>query len=174
MKLTPPVARYEQVARDLRRRILAGEWAPDVTMPGAPAISAEYRVTQSVAQKALETVVAWGLARTGAGRGTVVLARRRHYAEVWGIRWATGGDVIPEAAFAAAADAVAEAEEASPVVTDADLTGSGVTLTIAMYADAANPARAGDIAWAIAEDACRDGWDLSAASVQARPADEAG
>ncbi|HWG03235.1 MAG TPA: GntR family transcriptional regulator, partial [Trebonia sp.] len=61
-----PVARYEQIARDLRQRILDGDWAPGVTMPGAPTLAAEYGVTQSVAQKALEVVVSWRLARTGA------------------------------------------------------------------------------------------------------------
>jgi hypothetical protein len=171
VKLTEPVARYEQVARLLRQRITRGDWLPGVTMPGAPTLAAEYGVTQSVAQRALETIVAWGYARTGAGRGTVVLARRRYRAEVPDIRW-TGGDVvIPEKAFTAAADAVAAAEETDPAVTDADLTGNGPLLAISMDVEAANPARAGDIAWAIAEVACRGGWDLAGASVQARPAD---
>lgn len=170
MELYGPAALYEQVAATLRRRIYAGEYAVGQALPSEEKLAAEFRRSRPLVNRALGKLVDEDLVSAEQGRGTFVLPRRLYRAEVGGICW-TRDDVIAEEAFTAVADAVAAAEEADPAVADADLTGSGPRLAVAMDVEAANPARAGDIAWAIAEGACRDGWDLSAASVEARPAD---
>lgn len=168
VKLTQPVARYEQVARDLRHRILGGEWAPGVTLPGAPAISAEYRVTQSVAQKALETVVAWRLARTGAGRGTVVLQLYR-YRVTTRISWLGGSDPARDKAALIAAVEAAVGED--PMTGEPELLGdSGVSVYAVILAP--HGGYAADRLMEIVQGAAGKAWGVVRASVTAEYAGE--
>lgn len=169
MKLTPPVARYEQVARDLRQRILAGEWAPGVTLPGAPAMAREYGVTQSVAQRALETLVAWRLARVGDGRGTVVLPLHR-YAVVARIALAAPG--IDADAYGRLLDALEAVVADDPMAeaVGAALAGDGPAVAAVILA--AHSGHAADRLCELIREAAGRDWDLDGASVEARPEQE--
>ncbi len=169
VELTPPVARYEQVARHLAARIYDGTYAAGDALPGAPSLAAALGVSQSVAQQAVELLERRGLVRRDVGRGTVVIDRRLYRVTVAGIRWA-GDESAMKAAFDAASDGLAAAGRADPAVAGAGHAAAGPELEITMDVQAANPARAADAAWVVAEGACRDGWDLDGAAVHAEPA----
>jgi DNA-binding transcriptional regulator YhcF (GntR family) len=166
VKPTPPVARYEQVARDLRQRILDGEWGPGVTIPGAPAMSREYEVTQSVAQKALETLVSWRVAKVGDGRGTVVLPLRRYSAAVTVSRSAGAA----QDALARLADALDSAAAGDPMTESVGPAPAGDGAIVAGVFLAAHSGHAGDRLCELIRAAAGREWDLLGASVEARPA----
>ncbi|MEU1277419.1 GntR family transcriptional regulator [Streptomyces sp. NPDC005805] len=63
---------YLQVADALRDRIKAGEWAIGDKLPSRARIADEYRVGQSVAQRAMERLIIEGLLEGRAGSGTYV------------------------------------------------------------------------------------------------------
>jgi DNA-binding transcriptional MocR family regulator len=164
VKPTQPVARYEQIARDLRKRILDGDWGPGVTMPGAPTLAAEYGVTQSVGQKALEVVVSWRLARTGAGRGTVVLPLSDYRIEM--ILGMSGGAAIDPGADDALREALAEASEGDPMLDGLDVTPvSSAGATVSAVLTAAHAGHAADRLAELVRAAAPKGWDLAGASV---------
>lgn len=172
VKFTPAVARYEQVARDLRDRILAGEWAPDVTLPGAPAVARDYGVTQSVAQRAMETLVSWRLARVGARRGTVV-ARLRDYRAEASLPWTLAG-AFPAEAIGALRDALEAAIADDPQVRSVEaetartefMPEARVIAVIVTSGPGHAAARLDDLARISAP----KGWDMASATVTAWPA----
>jgi DNA-binding transcriptional MocR family regulator len=177
VELVPPVARYAQVARHLRGRIYAGEWVPGTTLPGAPSLSREYGVTQSVAQRALETLETSGLVRMESGRGSIVLDRRR-WKTVVTLRRADGGtpsreQAEPALAAAAAAEPAVEMAEAGVALLPSthDTPGDWVLVTEMMVL-ASDVAVAVAISWGLVRDALRGegGWDLDEPNVSARPA----
>lgn len=66
----------EQVADDLRRRILADEWATDEALPSTHTLASDYQVSPATITRALRilaaenlitTVPRWGTFRTGGG-----------------------------------------------------------------------------------------------------------
>ncbi|MGW3628357.1 GntR family transcriptional regulator [Streptomyces sp. NPDC000880] len=63
---------YLQVADALRARIQAGEWAVGDKLPSRARFAEEYRVGQSVAQRAMERLIIEGLLEGRAGSGTYV------------------------------------------------------------------------------------------------------
>jgi DNA-binding transcriptional regulator YhcF (GntR family) len=168
VKPTAPVARYEQIARDLRRRILDGDWAAGVTLPGAPTLAREYDVTQSVAQKALEVLVAWRLARTGAGRGTVVLPLADYRVEMVIRR---PGGTEDASAVCALRDALAQASQGDPVLDGLDVTEAGsAQVTVSAVLTAAHAGRAADQLAELVRDGAPKGWTVTGAPVTATPA----
>jgi DNA-binding transcriptional regulator YhcF (GntR family) len=166
VKVTPPVAQYEQLARLMRQRILDGDWAPGVTLDGAPTLAREYSVTQSVAQRALETLVSWRLARVGERRGTVVLALHRYHAAVTCARTALAGDD----ALALFADALDTAAQGDPTAVSVGAVPAGDGAIVAGVFLAAHSGHAGDRLCELVRAAAGRAWDLAGASVEARPA----
>jgi DNA-binding transcriptional regulator YhcF (GntR family) len=73
----PPVHRYEQVARDLRRRIFEGEFPPGARLPGGQGLAGEYGASQHMGQRAIDILAREGLVRATSGSGTDVLERRQ-------------------------------------------------------------------------------------------------
>jgi DNA-binding transcriptional MocR family regulator len=181
VELTPPVARYEQVARFLRRQILDGEIAAGAVLPGAPALARQKGVTQSVANRALETLEALGMVRMEAGRGSVVLEQRRWHVTVT-VRQAAGEAGIPPEALSSAVTALEAAAGTDPAVEDLSAsyvlipathdTPGWPALATEMTVLAADVGIAGVRAWGLVRDALRaqDGWDLDEPWASARPA----
>jgi GntR family transcriptional regulator len=66
---------YQQIAADLRHRILSGEYPPRSRLPSAEGISQETGVAKLTARKALRLLVAEGLAVIRPGWGTFVSPR---------------------------------------------------------------------------------------------------
>lgn len=168
MKPTPPVAQYEQLARDLRQRILDGEWAPGVTLPGAPTLAAVSGVTQSIGQRALELLVSWRLVSTGAGRGTVVLPLAGYQTEMTLGR--ADGTAGQPADAATLRDALAAASDGDPMLDGLEVSAAGVAgWMVSAVVTAAHPGHAADQLAELVRAAALKGWDLAAASVSARP-----
>jgi DNA-binding transcriptional regulator YhcF (GntR family) len=81
VEVTPPVSRYEQVARQLREQIFGGDYPPGSRIPSGWT-SGRYPVSQPVVQRACAVLEAEGLVRMEPGRGTTVLERRRWRVEI--------------------------------------------------------------------------------------------
>lgn len=64
-----PETPSERVARALRERIEAGEWAKDDALPATARLATEYGVSQSTVTRALRVLVAEGLIVTRPGWG---------------------------------------------------------------------------------------------------------
>lgn len=168
MDLTPPVARYEQAARLLWRRVYEGEWQPGETLPGAPALARQLGLTQSVANRALEWLEQRGAVQMQAGRGSVVLPRRLYHAIV-SVPWAGEGEP-PGEAIARAAEIIASAGQGSPAITWHEVTpGYGVAV-VDMTVEVPDAAHAATLAGGVMREAFGDGWNIAGASVSARPA----
>lgn len=69
------VARYREIAADLRRRLHAGEWPPGTTLPGYAGLTAEYETGRGVISAALKELEADGLISVVKRRGIVVRER---------------------------------------------------------------------------------------------------
>lgn len=92
MELTPPLAKYEQVARQLRAMILDGTYPPEQKLPSGPETGRKLGVSQNMAQKAFELLAREGLVQMSTGSGTTVLRRK-----AWRVEFAAplpgdGGD----------------------------------------------------------------------------------
>jgi DNA-binding transcriptional MocR family regulator len=72
------MARYHEIADDLRTRIQNGEWQVGDKLPGIAALQTYYRVEQSLGtiRKAQQLLVADGMLRTEQGLGAFVTATR--------------------------------------------------------------------------------------------------
>jgi DNA-binding GntR family transcriptional regulator len=170
VELTPPVARYEQLAALLRQRIFSGVYVPGSALPSGPALAADpgLNISQHSVQKAFELLERDGLVVMVSGSGTKVLPRHRYAAGV-DVRWTLDDDVT-EKTFAAAADAVAAAEAQDPAISAADLSSTADVLTVTMIVEASHAGFASAQAMALVRAACGAGWDLAGASVEAHPA----
>ena len=65
-----PERPYEIVAADLRRRIVADEWAVNEALPTTVALAEHYRVSQSTITRVLRILATEGLVRTVPRWGT--------------------------------------------------------------------------------------------------------
>ena len=65
-------ARYALLAQSLRRRILAGEWVPGVSLPSEQQLAQESQVALGTMRRALQVLVDDGLIERVHGRGTFV------------------------------------------------------------------------------------------------------
>lgn len=173
MELTPPVARYEQVARQLRKRIFDGEFPPGTPLPSGPELSREHGVSQHAAQRALEQLEAEGLVRMESGRRTMVMPRFRYRAEA-AVQWAAPGAVPARAAKAALARYADPAVSGTEVRVRADMTPA--LLMAAMTVEAADPAQAVARCWAAVREALGTAgdWDLAGACIEAQPEQDPG
>lgn len=70
----PGLSRYAALAAALRRRIVAGEWAPGSALPSETALAAEHGVALGTIRQALDLLVEQGYVERRQGRGTFVKA----------------------------------------------------------------------------------------------------
>lgn len=68
-----PRHRYEEVADDLRERILAGEYPPRTTIPAIPRIMQTYEIGRNTALHAVSLLVEEGLVVVKRSKGTFVV-----------------------------------------------------------------------------------------------------
>lgn len=68
-----PRHRYEEVADDLRERILAGEYPPRTTIPAIPRIMQAYEIGRNTALHAVSLLVEEGLVVVKRSKGTFVV-----------------------------------------------------------------------------------------------------
>jgi DNA-binding transcriptional MocR family regulator len=180
VEVTPPVSRYEQVAQQLRKRILDGTYAPGSKLPSGPELARQSGISQHSAQRALELLERDGLVSIVSGSGTTVVAQRRWRVSVT-VRW-TGGTGIPFGVEDAATSSLTVMASADPAVPELSATcvltpsthdtqGDWTLLTETTVL-AADVAIATGRAWALVKEALRnhDGWDLDEPSASARPA----
>lgn len=136
MEVTPPVARYEQVARHLRQRILGGEFPPGSRLPSGPDTGREYGVSQHMAQRAFEILAREGLVQMTSGSGTTVLPRRR-----WRVELSAPLPPAEDAAAAAAARTGSALEAAAgehPAIGGAQAERAGGRLRVTVTAESAD------------------------------------
>lgn len=67
---------YQRIARDLRERIRAGEFAPGESLPTQADLAAQYAVARMTARQAIAALVNEGLVTSQQGRGVTVRERR--------------------------------------------------------------------------------------------------
>jgi DNA-binding LacI/PurR family transcriptional regulator len=72
---TAPVPLYQQVAADIRRRIVTGDMPVGVQIPPHKELATEYGVSVITINKALSGLVSEGLLYSHVGRGTFVMVR---------------------------------------------------------------------------------------------------
>ncbi|WP_405491622.1 GntR family transcriptional regulator [Streptomyces sp. NBC_00096] len=82
---------YSRVADALRTRIRAGEWPVGARLPSRARLADEYRVGQSVTQRAMELLIIEGLLDGRTGAGTYVRAPRARLRVVRSRRRAPAG-----------------------------------------------------------------------------------
>lgn len=68
-----PKHRYEEVADDLRERILAGEYPPRTPIPAIPRIMQVYEIGRNTALHAVALLVEEGLVVVKRSKGTFVV-----------------------------------------------------------------------------------------------------
>lgn len=134
VEVTPPVSRYEQVARQLRERIFSGEYPPDSKIPSGWT-PGRYPVSQPVVQRACTVLVAEGLVSMEAGRGTTVLSRQR-----WLVSFESRlplDEEAREAALAAVRPALSQAAGEQPAVSGDETQRSAIGLLLTMTVESA-------------------------------------
>ncbi|NRQ32981.1 GntR family transcriptional regulator [Nonomuraea sp. NN258] len=72
---TPASTRYEDVANQLRTAIKAGEFPPDVRLPGEPVLAARFGTARITVRKALELLQQEGLIVVVPSKGRFVAAQ---------------------------------------------------------------------------------------------------
>jgi DNA-binding FadR family transcriptional regulator len=164
---------YRQVAGELRRRVLSGEYAPGTAIPRQGLLADEFGADVAVVNRAVNALAAEGLVRVEHGRPTVVLARRRFRVAVEVARPEDDGPRDAEALSAAIASAAA-GEPAAEVEATRVLASSVQAILVVT---AASPARAGAVAetlvWSARGQWSWDGLDLAWSMVTSAPAAEA-
>ncbi len=69
------MARYLEIARDLRARLKSGEWKPGERLPPTRTLASAYEVRQDVATEALQVLQGWSFVRVPQKAAAVVLDR---------------------------------------------------------------------------------------------------
>src|SRR5262249_48218430 len=67
---------YQQLADELRAAIASGELGPGDPLPSVRDLAARYRVSNTTASRAIESLKAEGLVDTRPGRGNIVRSKR--------------------------------------------------------------------------------------------------
>ena len=73
--MPPGASRYLDIASELRRRILGGEWEPSATLPRMTDLAREYGVNRDTLARAIAILEAEGLVWAVPRRGTSGPAR---------------------------------------------------------------------------------------------------
>lgn len=82
LKVTRPVSGHEQVARDLRKRIIAGEFDESGRLPSGPELAGGYGISLGPVQVAVKELVREGLVAAVSRQRTDVLPRQLWLFEV--------------------------------------------------------------------------------------------
>lgn len=168
LELTPSVARYEQIGRDMLRRIQGDEFPVGAKLPGAPALAREYQVSQGVGQRALEWLEARGIVRSEHGRGSEVLPRRPYSVR---ISIQPTGPVQKHRAAADELDTeLGRASSSEPVIRVLHVTTGSEPVTVELIIETSGAGYAAVQAMVLLEQVCATGWDLAGATVESRPA----
>jgi DNA-binding GntR family transcriptional regulator len=157
---------YRQVAASLREQILSGILQPGDALPGQTQLARDLGADVAVVNRAVGLLEQEGLVIVGHGRRTVVRARRRYRATVTVPATTKPGPGEHErmaAALAAAAGAEPSASESAVTVTEEKA-------VFRLIVEAPDEARAGLVAYQLAEAACGAGWHLDEASGTQEPA----
>ena len=64
---------YQQIAKDLKSKILSGEWSPGTQIPGENDLAAHYQTSRVTIRKSLDSLWRQGLIQREPGRGTFVI-----------------------------------------------------------------------------------------------------
>jgi DNA-binding transcriptional MocR family regulator len=78
------IPRHRQLANDLRKRIVAGEWAPGSMMPSETRLSQENGVGRGTVRRAVAILRTEGLVDAAPGYGTRVREQVEHVEEIAG------------------------------------------------------------------------------------------
>jgi len=167
VEVTPPVSRYEQVARRLRERVFSGEFPPGAKLPSGPELARDpsIGVSQHSVQRAFELLAREGIVRMTSGSGTEVLERSR-----WRVQAHTRlppDEKIRASALTAVSAALRNAASAQPAVSESSAIRSAGGLALEMIVESAHADGAVTVGLAVAHQA------LGALPVTAISADEA-
>lgn len=185
LELPGPRARYEQLAAQLRRDIYAGIHLPGAALPAEWQLGETYKMSRALVNRALQVLADADLVSQEQGRGTFVRYRRRFRASVTVPRAGDAPvDTSEHAALTVLLGAAVEDEPASSALEirfehDAAAPGSPPALVVIITEETGGEgtegvAHAAVLALATVQKALSGeiaGWDLSAARVEARPAD---
>ncbi len=139
--------RDEQLARELRARIYAGDPAPGEPMPPHASLAARHKMSVAMAQRAIELLAREGLVRGEHGRGTYVCDRHNYRAVVT----AEPRGRLP------GTRTVADAERGEPAVTDLAVSDEQDRRVWMMIVEAADVAPAAAVAVGVARSAGASG-----------------
>jgi GntR family transcriptional regulator len=64
---------YLQIAKDLKQKIISGEWAPGTQIPGENNLAAHYQTSRVTIRKSMDNLWRQGLIQREPGRGTFVI-----------------------------------------------------------------------------------------------------
>jgi len=161
------------IAAEVRAAIFSGAYPVGAQLPTRARLAADKGVSAESISVVMRMLAAEGLLSLEQGRGTFVLPRRRYHVTVLVPRsgapaTASEGQRLLTALEASAAKEPAVRGDLLPETSDDEI-------TVSMVVESAGPPQAVTIAYAVARNARSphwdwDGWDLSAASVTARPA----
>lgn len=157
------------IARELRARVLRGDYDDAGTMPSRMAIKDELGVSAETASVALRMLAAEGLIRLEQGKRSAVLPVRAYGTEIL----VPFGGAIGEGDRAKAERRVRVQADDDPAIGEpVSVANAGERLRIWLTVTAADSGRAAARAMAVTAYACPagDGWDLPGASVTATPA----
>ena len=157
---------YRQVAASLREQILTGTLQPGDALPGQTQLARDLGADVAVVNRAVGLLEQEGLVVVGHGRRTVVRARRRYRATVTVPATTKPGPGEHERMAAA----LAAAAGAEPSVSESAVTVTEEKAVFSLIVEAPDEARAGLVAYQLAEAACGDRWHLDQASGTQEPA----
>ncbi|MDQ7904701.1 GntR family transcriptional regulator [Phytohabitans sp. ZYX-F-186] len=81
-KRTDGRPRHQQIAADLRARIMSGELGPGTQLPSTPKLVAQYAAANATIQRALASLKDEGFLDSHIGKGVYVRARQPHVVDI--------------------------------------------------------------------------------------------
>jgi len=172
LELPGPRARYEQLARQIRKDIYDGEYPVGSKLPAEPVIAEKHRMSRALANRALQVLAEEELLSQEQGRGTYV-RKRRVYRVTVSVPFPEKRRPGSEAALRKAVNAAAKAEPAVRAVEAAELIrGTAAVALLVEAADGDWAVRAGKLVVGAAGGTWSwEGWDLTLASYTCAPAE---
>jgi DNA-binding transcriptional regulator YhcF (GntR family) len=172
LELPGPRARYEQLARQLRKEIYDGGYPVGSVLPPEHRLAVTYGMSRALANRALQVLAEEELVSQEQGRGTYV-KRRRVYRVSIAVPFPEKRRPGSEVALRKAVTAAAKAEPAVIAVESAELiSGAASVILLVEAADGDWAVHAGKLVVRSAGGAWSwEGWDLTLASYACAPAE---